>query len=40
MFGDLLLCLPELTSTLWDEGVISSYFLPVKISMATKLHFA
>lgn len=29
-----------LTSMLWDEGVISSYFLPVKMSMQTKLHLA
>ena len=29
-----------LTSQLCDEGVRSSYFLPVKISMATKWHFA
>jgi hypothetical protein len=25
---------------LWDEGVISSYFLPVKMSTHTKLHLA
>jgi hypothetical protein len=25
---------------LCDEGVISSYFLPVKMSMQTKLHLA
>jgi len=29
-----------LTSMLWEEGVISSYFLPVKMSMHTKLHLA
>ena len=29
-----------LTSLLWEEGVRSSYFLPVKMSMATKWHFA
>jgi len=28
------------TSQLWEEGVRSSYFLPVKISIATKWHFA
>lgn len=29
-----------LTSQLCEDGVRSSYFLPVKISMATKWHFA
>ena len=29
-----------LTSQLCEEGVRSSYFLPVKMSMATKWHFA
>jgi hypothetical protein len=29
-----------LTSQLWDEGIMSSYFLPVKMSTAVKLHFA
>ena len=32
--------LKRLTSQLWDEGVRSSYFLPVKMSMATKWHLA
>ena len=29
-----------LTSQLWEEGVRSSYFLPVNTSMATKWHLA
>jgi len=29
-----------LTSQLWEEGTISSSFFPLKISMATKWHFA
>jgi hypothetical protein len=30
----------NLTSLLWEEGVRSSYFLPVKMSTPTKWHFA
>ena len=30
----------NITSQLWDEGTISSSFFPLKISMATKWHFA
>ena len=30
----------RLTSQLCEEGVRSSYFFPVKMSMATKWHFA
>lgn len=29
-----------LTSQLWEEGTISSSFFPLKMSMATKWHFA
>ena len=30
----------NIKSQLWDEGTISSSFFPLKISMATKWHFA
>lgn len=30
----------QLTSQLWDEGVRSSYFLLVKMSIPTKWHLA
>ena len=30
----------EHTSLLWEEGVRSSYFFPVKISIPTKWHLA
>ena len=29
-----------LTSLLWEDGTISSSFFPLKMSMATKWHFA